>query len=207
MLRASAVTSSNHVDRSRVVDRVVLDADERHRRRIVLTTERSTELLLDLPQATALRDGDGLVLEDGTIVLVVGKPEALLEIADSSMTYRRRYLSGVQVAPVLDLLLADETNPRSVVFQFLALRDVVSQLPRNQFQAGQTQEQRVVLALLAAVQLADIHGLAAVDGTGHRPHLAELLIKLEKELPGLSDVIAHRYLSHLDLSRQLAQGG
>jgi urease accessory protein len=69
------------VDSPRVVDRVVLDADERHRRRITLTGERGTRFLLDLPQATALRDGDGLVLDDGSIVRVAGKPEPLLEIA------------------------------------------------------------------------------------------------------------------------------
>src|SRR5262249_9836633 len=55
------------------IDRVVLDAQERHRRRITLTGERGTAFLLDLPQATALKDGDGLVLEDGAIVRVAGK--------------------------------------------------------------------------------------------------------------------------------------
>ena len=49
--------------------------------------------------------------------------EAMLEVADSSMTYRRRYLATLQVAPVVDLLLTDETNPRSVVFQIAALAD------------------------------------------------------------------------------------
>jgi len=63
------------------VDRVVLDADERYRRRIVLTAERGTKFLLDLAAVTALRDGDGLVLDDGTIVAVVAKPEPLIEIA------------------------------------------------------------------------------------------------------------------------------
>ena len=38
--------------------------------------------------------------------------EAVLEIADSSMTYRYRYLTSLQLAPVLDLLISDETNPR-----------------------------------------------------------------------------------------------
>jgi urease accessory protein UreE len=66
---------------SYVLDRVVLDADERHRRRITLTGERGTVFLLDLPHAIALRDGDGLVLDDGTIVRVAGKPERLVEIA------------------------------------------------------------------------------------------------------------------------------
>jgi urease accessory protein len=40
--------------------------------------------LLDLPQARALRDGDGLVLDDGAIVRVAGKPEPLTEIAAAS---------------------------------------------------------------------------------------------------------------------------
>jgi len=63
------------------IDRVVLDADERYRRRIVLVGERGTRLLLDLAEVTALHDGDGLVLDDDTIVAVVAKPEPLIEIA------------------------------------------------------------------------------------------------------------------------------
>ena len=62
------------------IDRVVLDASERHRRRVMLTGERGTTLLLDLPQATTLKDGDGLVLEDGAVVRVIGKAEPLHEI-------------------------------------------------------------------------------------------------------------------------------
>jgi urease accessory protein len=59
----------------------VLDAHDRHRRRLALTGERGTAFLLDLPHATTLRDGDGLVLEDGAVVLVAGRPEPLVEIA------------------------------------------------------------------------------------------------------------------------------
>ena len=47
------------------IDRVVLDADDRQRRRIVLTGEKGTRLLLDFEKPTTLHDGDGLVLEDG----------------------------------------------------------------------------------------------------------------------------------------------
>ncbi len=50
----------------------------------MLTGERGTKFLLDLPYATSLHDGDGLVLEDGAIVRVDGKPEALIEIATVS---------------------------------------------------------------------------------------------------------------------------
>jgi urease accessory protein len=84
MRRASEVRLAGTWNATAAVDRVVLDADERHRRRIVLTGERGTQFLLDLPRATALRDGDGLVLEDGAIVRVAGKPEPLVEIAAAS---------------------------------------------------------------------------------------------------------------------------
>jgi urease accessory protein len=81
MRRASAVRQAGQWDDAAAIDRVVLDASERHRRRLVLTAEHGTTLLLDLPHATTLRDGDGLVLDDGTLVRVIGKPEPLLEIA------------------------------------------------------------------------------------------------------------------------------
>jgi urease accessory protein len=47
----------------------------------VMTGERGGKLLLDLPEASALRDGDGLLLDDGAIVAVVARPEPLVEIA------------------------------------------------------------------------------------------------------------------------------
>jgi|SRR5271166_2075232 len=80
MLRVCSVARTTQIDEARVIDRVVLDAGERHRRRMVLTAEGGTSFLLDLPRATVLRDGDGLVLEDGTIVRVAGKREALVEV-------------------------------------------------------------------------------------------------------------------------------
>jgi urease accessory protein len=84
MRRASEIRTAGSWNAAAAIDRVVLDAAERHRRRIVLTGERGTEFLLDLPHAAALRDGDGLVLEDGAIVRVAGKPEPLVEVAAAS---------------------------------------------------------------------------------------------------------------------------
>ena len=81
MKRACEVMTAGHWDDASAVDCVTLDAQERHRRRVVLTGERGTRFLLDLPQATALHDGDGLILEDGGIVRVAGRPEPLVEIA------------------------------------------------------------------------------------------------------------------------------
>jgi len=79
--RASQVLRAGAWRAAQASDHVVLDADQRYRRRIVMTGERGGKFLLDLPEATALRDGDGLLLDDGAIVAVVARPEPLIEIA------------------------------------------------------------------------------------------------------------------------------
>lgn len=61
-------------------DTVVLDFDDRHRRRIAMTGTRGLDFLLDLENAVALRGGDALVLEDGRLVEVVAAPEPLVEV-------------------------------------------------------------------------------------------------------------------------------
>jgi urease accessory protein len=66
------------------VDRVVLDSVDRHRRRGVFTGERGTTFLVDMPQPVLLKDGDGIVLDDGAMVLVAGELEALVEVAAPS---------------------------------------------------------------------------------------------------------------------------
>jgi urease accessory protein len=65
-------------------DRVVLDYDGRHRRRIVLTGVSGAQYLLDLSEATHLRDGDGLMLPGGGVLQVVAQPEPLLEVRATS---------------------------------------------------------------------------------------------------------------------------
>jgi urease accessory protein len=82
--RSIRIVPAEGWDAVTAIDRVVLDADERHCRRVVLTGERGTTFLLDLPHATVLRDGDGLVLDDDSIVRVVGRREPLVEIAAGS---------------------------------------------------------------------------------------------------------------------------
>ena len=61
-------------------DTVVLDFDDRHRRRMAMTGTRGLEFLLDLENAVALRGGDALVLDDGRLIEVVAAPERLVEI-------------------------------------------------------------------------------------------------------------------------------
>jgi len=81
MRQVSGIADAGMWDRARAADRVVLDAGDRVRRRIVLTTEQGMKLLLDFAEPMMLREGDGLVLDDGSIVVVAGEKEALIEIS------------------------------------------------------------------------------------------------------------------------------
>ena len=79
-MRSAQLLPSGTWDPARGRDQVWIDFDRRHRRRIVLRTEAGHDLLLDLPQAARLRHGDGLLLDDGGIVVVQARPEPLLDI-------------------------------------------------------------------------------------------------------------------------------
>jgi urease accessory protein len=79
MLRAMSVKAANSW-RDTPADTVVLEFDDRHRRRMAMTGTRGLEFLLDLPETVALRGGDALVLEDGRLVEVVAAPEPLIEL-------------------------------------------------------------------------------------------------------------------------------
>lgn len=79
MIRAARVIRAGHWS-GVSTDAVTLAYDDRHRRRLAMKGERGVEFLLDLPEATALRNGDGLVLDDGRVVEVRAKPEPLLII-------------------------------------------------------------------------------------------------------------------------------
>jgi urease accessory protein len=84
MLRATSVIAKGDW-RSDAADTIVLDYDERHRRRVSMTGVRGLAFLLDLPEAVMLRSGDALKLEDGRLVEVVAAPESLAEVKCGSL--------------------------------------------------------------------------------------------------------------------------
>jgi uncharacterized circularly permuted ATP-grasp superfamily protein/uncharacterized alpha-E superfamily protein len=129
--------------------------------------------------------------------------EAVLDVADSGMTYRRRYLTTLQVAPVVDLLLTDETNPRSILYQMDEFTRHVEALPG----AGtglRSHEQRIALSVLTDLKLADIEHVCRPDAKGDRPDLEAMLIDLGTRIPALSDSLSDRYLTHATVSRHLS---
>jgi uncharacterized circularly permuted ATP-grasp superfamily protein/uncharacterized alpha-E superfamily protein len=142
-----------------------------------------------------------------TLVLPVAESSSLLEfileIADSSMTYRYRYLNSLQLAPLLDLLLTDETNPRSVGFQLAALADHVRQLPGKDSNPLRNRETRITIALQAELRLVEIENLAGRVEQGVRRYLDNFLADITLQLWQLSDSITHTYFTHTGPSRQL----
>ena len=133
--------------------------------------------------------------------------EALLEVADSAMTYRRRYMSGVQAAPVLDLLIADEQNPRSVAYQLVTVSASLDALPQIEPVGGPSAEQRLMAIALERLRGADLDRLAYVEPAGKRLALGEFLAALETELPFVSEIMTQHYLTHLRAARQYAVWG
>ncbi len=130
----------------------------------------------------------------------------ILEISDSLMTYRSRYLANFRLGPVLDLMLTDETNPRSLAFQFLKLQEHVDYLPREKTQPGFSTEQRLSMSLLHTIRLMDVEEIAerhrlANDGNT----LLALVEDFELRVPRLFEAISLFYLVHARPAHQLAE--
>jgi urease accessory protein len=80
MRRAQSVLPSGTWDRARESGAIALPYDGRHRRRLAMRTGDGCDFLLDLPEAHALRDGDGLLLDDGGVVRVVASAEPVADV-------------------------------------------------------------------------------------------------------------------------------
>jgi uncharacterized circularly permuted ATP-grasp superfamily protein/uncharacterized alpha-E superfamily protein len=132
-----------------------------------------------------------------------GQMEVLLEIADSSLTYRSRYLTSMQENLVIDLLLLDEANPRSAAFQLARLREHIDQLPESVSSTHRPPEWRLAVRLLTAVQVAEAAELVRPDEQGHWVNLENLVSRLAAELPLLSETLTRGYFDHAVAAPQL----
>lgn len=110
---------------------------------------------------------------------------ALLDLGDSFATYRSRYLMTPAPAPVLDLLILDETNPRSIAYQLAAAEQIFESLGR----AGpyRSAEHRLVLALLTTIRMID------ADQFSRQDTLLELMDRCAADLRQVSNLVARRY--------------
>tara|TARA_R110002096_G_scaffold3025_1_gene15457 strand:- start:1938 stop:2381 length:444 start_codon:yes stop_codon:yes gene_type:complete len=88
MIRATQVIPAADVNSTD--DTIELDFDHRHRRRFAMTSHSGREFLLDLPRAAALQHGDGLLLEDGRVIVVQAKPEPVADITATDTQHMNR---------------------------------------------------------------------------------------------------------------------
>lgn len=123
--------------------------------------------------------------------------EALLEVSDSIMTYRARYRTAFQIAPVMDLLLVDESNPKSLAFQISRLADHVDHLPRQSERRYASPEERTVLEMLTAVRLLDLTGLTCSQAGGGNAPLETFLESMEGRLKDFGQQITAHYLTRV----------
>ncbi|MBE7494098.1 MAG: circularly permuted type 2 ATP-grasp protein [Verrucomicrobiaceae bacterium] len=119
----------------------------------------------------------------------------LLEIGDSSMSYRRLHFARPMLVQTLDLLLLEPGNPRSVSFQLHALDRLVAKLPQDTTRDTGNREREQTDALLSGLMAFNIEKLAHAGALIFEvaPHFCQ---KLSKGLETLSDVITEHYFSH-----------
>ncbi len=129
----------------------------------------------------------------------------VLEIADSAMTYRSRYLNVFQLVPFVDLLLLDEHNPRSCAFQLAAIESHLRELPRITLAQRSDMPRTIAHEMRAEVTNAHPARLAFCE-SGRRPGLIELTESIHFDAALLSDAIADAYFQHASRRRTGAAG-
>lgn len=121
--------------------------------------------------------------------------EAVLRMADTLMTYRRRYRSELHPLAIIDLLLLDDSTPRSVGYQCARIQRQCAKLPQLTASTMLSPEQRIALELVSLLQLVDPQSLFDHDQQA-TPALGMLLNQLQHRLRQLSDSITLSYFNH-----------
>ncbi|MDB5370468.1 MAG: hypothetical protein JWP20_2026 [Roseomonas sp.] len=123
-----------------------------------------------------------------------------LELCDSVITYRSRYLGVLQPAPALDLVMADPGNPRGLSFQLHAIRGLLAEMAEG---AGTTDLTAAADALLASVDAMPAAVLASPEQAAAATALAPRLGQIEAEVAALSDAVTRRYFALLPAAQAL----
>ena len=134
--------------------------------------------------------------------------ESVLAVAESLITYRQRYRSELHFPTALELLLLDEGNPRSLLYQLKRLEAHIRALPREDLRYRLSEEEQLILEALTQLQLSNTIELAAhSDRTTQRTGLEKLLVRLAQILIDISDVLTQTYFSHVQRPQQLTTVG
>ena len=116
-------------------------------------------------------------------------------MADSFITYRSRYRLDPMLALVLDLLLLDETNPRSLAYQLASISQHLAGMPQSKQGASLTDERRLILSMLTSIRLADVEAFAKDSS---RSELQAAVRNQLRLLPQLTTAIERHYFNLLE---------
>jgi uncharacterized alpha-E superfamily protein len=144
----------------------------------------------------------GTVIADESSLL-----DAILEIADSSLTYRRRYFTHLDAAAVVDLLVADESNPRSVAYQVAMIEQHLCSLPRQASHPQGSPHIQLILELKTKIRLADLRVVCQVNDKGIRPGLVDLMADVIDKMQQVAEFLSQIYFSHAAIARRLSGPG
>ncbi len=144
--------------------------------------------------------------------------EAMLDIMDSSITYRYRYLMNIEIGPVLDLLLQDQTNPRSMVFQLLQLDEHLQTLlevdkegiPSLRLSIQECMDLLVIADIKDSTiphptPIASQKSQSTLRTAETRLDLARINHKISAAVSEISDYVTKRFLTHTDVAQQLGK--
>lgn len=130
--------------------------------------------------------------------------DATLRTTENVITYRRRYRSHLQLQTVLDLLLHDTTNPRSLTYQLDRLQTHIAQLPREKTAYRLSEEERLVLDASTRLRLVNTARLTQTHGDDYtRKNLDGFMSELSTLLSRLSPVLTQYYFTHVRVPYQL----
>jgi uncharacterized circularly permuted ATP-grasp superfamily protein/uncharacterized alpha-E superfamily protein len=121
----------------------------------------------------------------------------LLDLCDSTITYRARYQSVPNLENLLHLLLLDDSNPRSMIYQISELQKVMSEMPLDQDSDGLSESQRILLIAYHELVLAEPNKMAnVISKAGNRTQLRRVLKRLDTTLTTLSELVTATYFAH-----------
>jgi uncharacterized circularly permuted ATP-grasp superfamily protein/uncharacterized alpha-E superfamily protein len=118
-----------------------------------------------------------------------GGLDVLLELADSQISYRQRYVMIAALAPVIDLVMLDPNNPRSVIFQLDRIETHLGALPRKNSTGRLSPVQQIAASIATGLRTADA---AKIDDA--------LIVDIEQALMKLSNAISAAYLTNNERS-------
>jgi uncharacterized circularly permuted ATP-grasp superfamily protein/uncharacterized alpha-E superfamily protein len=166
-----------------------------------LDTGRRIERALQIIRLTKSTVATVTSGEDETLL-----SDSMLTIVDSLMTYRRRYRYGVKIPQLLDLVLCDENNPRSLAYQFSRLEEHIAALPHKEESDIQSELVRVAQEAASLVRLADVNRLSEPNKeSNRRDTLDNFLDILAVRLPALADSLTVAYFHTTKAPHQLVQ--